>query len=103
MGKSRVRVGLVAGLPGEDATSSGAEQISLLVSTFAERHGLSQRECEVLGELLLGTHPKAIGERVGCGYSSVRTHLRRIYRKVSCSGSRELVLALFCGTSAPSR
>jgi len=68
------------------------------VEAFRRRHGLSGREREILWWVVRGTHPKAIGEAIGCGYESVRTHLRRMCKKLNCSGTREL-LVRFLGDS----
>lgn len=62
------------------------------VESFCRLHGLSAREGEVLAWLVRGRHPKAIGDAIGCGYESVRTHLRRACKKVACSGTRELLV-----------
>lgn len=62
------------------------------VEFFGKTHKLSRREREILWWLVRGTHPKAIGEAIGCGYESVRTHLRRMCKKLNCSGTRELLV-----------
>ena len=63
--------------------------------SFAAVHRLSEREQEVLLLLLSGVPPKAMGERLGCEYTSVRTHLGRMFKKLKCSGTLELVLRFF--------
>jgi DNA-binding CsgD family transcriptional regulator len=65
-----------------------------LVNRFASAHQLSCREREVLLLLVHGTNQKAIGDVIGCGHASVRTHLRRMCRKLGCAGTLELVLRL---------
>jgi len=65
------------------------------VHAFGMRHALSQRESEILLLVARGVHPKSVAESVGCGYSSVRTHLRRTYKKLGCSGARELMIRFF--------
>lgn len=77
--------------------SNEAQRLDLRLSDFAAQHHLSPREAEVLLLLLRGVHPKAIGAELGCRYASVRTHLCRMYRKLHCSGARELVLRFFAG------
>jgi DNA-binding CsgD family transcriptional regulator len=62
---------------------------------FSATYGLSEREQQIIRLLAAGTHPKAIGEHLGCAYSSVRTHLRRAAKKLSCSGTREIVIRFF--------
>lgn len=81
--------------------TSGLEKESFLppleprLDSFVREHGLSGREREILLGLLRGAPPKAIGVDIGCGYASVRTHLRRMSRKLGCSGTREIVLRFF--------
>ncbi|MEY2931865.1 MAG: hypothetical protein RL033_2614 [Pseudomonadota bacterium] len=70
------------------------------VNTFGSAYRLSPREHQVLDLICRGHHPKAVAELVGCGYASVRTHLRRIYRKVGCSGVRELMVRFFSDVHA---
>lgn len=65
------------------------------VEIFGATYGLSEREQQIIRLLAAGTHPKAIGAHVGCAYSSVRTHLRRAAKKLSCSGTREIVIRFF--------
>jgi DNA-binding CsgD family transcriptional regulator len=67
----------------------------LEVYRFGISHGLSQRERQILLLLARGAHPKSIGDAIGCGYASVRTHLRRMYAKLGCSGARELMIRFF--------
>ena len=70
-------------------------EISGRVQTFGSAHQLSPRERQVLDLICRGHHPKAVGDLIGCGYASVRTHLRRMYKKASCSGVRELMIRVF--------
>jgi DNA-binding CsgD family transcriptional regulator len=73
----------------ENAGTLGARNSA--VAEFAVRHGLSERERQILQLITSGVHPKAVSGQIGCGYASVRTHLRRIYKKVGCSGNQELL------------
>jgi DNA-binding CsgD family transcriptional regulator len=70
------------------------------VNTFGSIYRLSPREHQILDLICRGHHPKAIANLVGCGYASVRTHLRRIYKKVGCSGVRELMVRFFMDAHA---
>jgi DNA-binding CsgD family transcriptional regulator len=67
------------------------QRATALASTF----GLSARERETLLKLALGMHSKQIGDAIGCEYSTVRTHLRRICKKLRCSGTREAIVRFF--------
>ena len=62
------------------------------VGQFGRRHRLSTREEEIFLQLVLGSHPKAIGDALGCEYETVRTHLKRMQKKVGCAGTRELLV-----------
>jgi DNA-binding CsgD family transcriptional regulator len=84
----------VQSLPADPSPVEG-EHWEPSVSAFAVAYRLSAREREVLMLLLVGMHPKAIAARIGCGHASVRTHFGRMCRKVSCSGTRELLLRFF--------
>lgn len=75
--------------------ADGVEALSVRVERFATAYALSPKERQVLLHVAEGSHPKAIGDAVGCAYSSVRTLLRRIYKKTRCSGVRELTVRFF--------
>ena len=79
--------------PGHEvAFDAGGHVLMQRVDAFGRKHGLSGREREILWCVVRGTQPKAIGEAIGCGYESVRTHLRRMCKKHNCSGTRELLV-----------
>jgi DNA-binding CsgD family transcriptional regulator len=61
------------------------------VGVFGRRHRLSVREVQIFLRLVLGS-PKAIGASLGCEYETVRTHLRRMQKKLGCAGTRELLV-----------
>ena len=75
-------------------------QIGGRVHAFGSAYRLSPREHQILDLICRGHHPKAVANLVGCGYASVRTHLRRIYKKVGCSGVRELMIRFFLDAHA---
>ena len=70
------------------------------VSSDAE--GLSAREREVLDYLAQGFLIKEIGEKLGIGFDTVRTYVRRIYEKLHVH-SRAQAVAKFLQTSTPPR
>ena len=88
-------------IPGGNVPLGGSTQRGLpldmnrRVRQFRDDHGLSRREEDVLLLVASGVHPKGIADALGCGYATVRTYLRRIYRKLGCSGARELVVRFF--------
>jgi len=56
---------------------------------------LAPREREVLDQLSCGLSYKEIGEVMGCSYSTINTHLQRIYRKLHVRSRSEAVAAYF--------
>lgn len=79
----------------EVISSSERYEVGARMQSFCVAHQLSPREGEVLDLVCQGHHPKQVAAMIGAGYASVRTHLRRIYKKVGCSGVRELVVRVF--------
>jgi DNA-binding NarL/FixJ family response regulator len=49
------------------------------------RHGLTQRESEILSLVVNGLSNRAIASRLVIGDETVKTHLRSIYRKLGVS------------------
>ena len=68
----------------------------------SEAEGLSAREREVLDYLAQGFLIKEIGEKLGIGFDTVRTYIRRIYEKLHVH-SRAQAVAKFLHASPPSR
>src|SRR5579871_4583461 len=64
--------------------------------------GLSAREREVLDYLAQGFLIKEIGEKIGIGFDTVRTYVRRIYEKLHVH-SRAQAVAKFLHNSPPTR
>ncbi len=75
--------------------SHSPELLRHRASAFGARYDLTTRQVEVLLALLDGVDVKAVGGRIGCGHSSVRTHLRRMAQKLGCSTTREIVIRFF--------
>jgi DNA-binding CsgD family transcriptional regulator len=90
------------GLPQQDEESFSRERpllrdhveglVAQRVGQFGQRHRLSLREEQIFLRLVLGSHPKAIGASLGCEYGTVRTHIRRMQKKLGCTGMRELLV-----------
>ena len=56
-----------------------------------ERYGLTSREAEVLGLLAAGRDASRIEESLNITYATVRTHIRKIYRKLQIHSRQELL------------
>jgi DNA-binding NarL/FixJ family response regulator len=68
----------------------------------SDAEGLSAREREVLDYLAQGFLIKEIGEKLGIGFDTVRTYVRRIYEKLHVH-SRAQAVAKFLHASTPAR
>lgn len=79
-----------------------AQNLDVRATRLARDYGLSPREREILVLVASGVHLKQIGDALGCNYSTVRTHVRRLCAKLGCSGSREAIVKFF-SSSAPHR
>jgi DNA-binding NarL/FixJ family response regulator len=71
-------------------------------SAGSDTEGLSARELEVLDYLAQGFLIKEIGEKIGIGFDTVRTYVRRIYEKLHVH-SRAQAVAKFLHASPPAR
>lgn len=58
---------------------------------LSEQHGLSPREAEILGYLARGFSPTYIAKELVLSVSTVRTHVRNIYRKLGIGKREELI------------
>ncbi len=70
------------------------------VARLAAAHGLTGREREVLEQLALGHNSRYIAGALLISESTVRTHMRSIYRKLGVSTQSELVLLAAKGAPA---
>ncbi len=64
---------------------------------------LSPREQEILGWLAQGFLIKEIAERLGIGFDTVRTHIRRIYEKLQVHSRAQAVAKFYHGAAAANR
>ncbi|MEY8459570.1 helix-turn-helix transcriptional regulator [Eggerthellaceae bacterium 24-137] len=62
-----------------------------IVTGFAERHGLSKRETEVLDYLLAGRTTQYISEKLFISDSTARSHVHKIYQKTETHTRMELI------------
>jgi DNA-binding NarL/FixJ family response regulator len=72
-----------------------AQNLDVRATRLARDYGLSPREREILVLVASGVHLKQIGDALGCNYSTVRTHVRRLCAKLGCSGTREAIVKFF--------
>lgn len=87
-GDGRGRAGEHAG-PADDAPS-----LERRVELLARRHGLTQRETEIVGILARGHGCTFVAETLLISKSTVYTHVRNVYRKLDVSNHDQLIQAL---------
>jgi DNA-binding CsgD family transcriptional regulator len=58
---------------------------------FIEKYGLSGRQADVTEALLLGKHDKEIAVLLNIDINTVKTHLKKIYRKTGARGRYALM------------
>jgi DNA-binding CsgD family transcriptional regulator len=63
----------------------------LHVDGFADRHGLSPREAQVLRLLVLGHAVNEVATHLGISPHTVRDHVKNLYRKTGASSRNELL------------
>lgn len=80
--------------PVREESSSIQENLYQRGEVLAQRYNLSSREKEILGYLSRGYSPTYIAKVLIISVSTVRSHVRNIYRKIGV-GSREELLRLF--------
>lgn len=85
---SKLVKGLVAR---SENRSEGARSASDEAVELADRFGLSEREQEVCALALEGYSASKIGDRLFVSESTVRFHLKNIYRKCAVSSKQELL------------
>jgi DNA-binding NarL/FixJ family response regulator len=76
-------------------------QENSLVGGFARAHALSPREAEILRSVLMGLSTKEIAFDIGCGRSTVSTHLQRIFGKTKTHSQRQLLVSVLRHAIAP--
>lgn len=62
-----------------------------MVEEFGVRHGLSDREREVLHPLVQGRSMPVIAEGLSISLNTVKSHVRHIYQKVAVGNKQELI------------
>jgi DNA-binding CsgD family transcriptional regulator len=63
--------------------------------------GLSPRESEVVGLLTVGETVKTTAARLGISPNTVKSHLKRVHRKLGVSNRAELCVRLFARPDPP--
>jgi DNA-binding CsgD family transcriptional regulator len=61
------------------------------VLALRDLFGLSDREIDVVAALLASNSPRAVARRMTVGRETVRTHLKRIFRKCNVHSQTELL------------
>src|SRR5256885_12068482 len=78
-------------LPVPNATPGA---VSVVIDSFASRHGLSAREAAVLAAAALGLDRRDTAYRLGCRIGTVDTYWRRVFKKTRMSCQSELFARL---------
>ncbi len=73
------------------------------VSQFARVHQLSPMEEELITLILSRVHLKEAAFRMGCSYSTVRTHAQRLSNKFGCSGLLQFLAWMIIETAKAGR
>ena len=74
-----------------DAPDGSSRDASLRARDIAARHGLTNREEEVLCLLLTGRTTAYISEALCISRNTANTHIRHLYRKVGIHDRQELL------------
>lgn len=85
---------LDGGAAGEVAVVVQAATGGLLLPSFCDWYGLTDRERQVVGYLCGGAAPKQIAGALNLSRHTVNDHLKAIYRKAGAAGRDELIAAL---------
>ena len=64
----------------------------ILISPDTTDYQLSEREKEILSLIVQGIQLKAIADRLFISYETVRTHVKKIYKKLHVASRAEAVL-----------
>jgi DNA-binding NarL/FixJ family response regulator len=64
----------------------------ILVSPGSEDYHLSEREKEILRQMIEGNNYRAIAEKTFISYDTVRTHVKNIYKKLHVTSRSEAVM-----------
>ena len=76
------------------ATSQMLPAFERDAATLVAERGLTPAETRVLHVLLLGLSNREIAERLGLGIDTVKTHVRRIFRKLSVASRAQALVAV---------
>lgn len=88
---------------GKYPIDSSVANVEARARQCAHLYRLSPRETEVLVLVASGVHLKEVAARLGCGYATVRTHLRRLTKKLGCTSARDLLVRFFQPERSASR
>ncbi len=80
-------VEVLASMPRAD----GVDLFEAKTRRLAERHGVSEREFEVMGLVAKGRSAPRIAEHLGVSLATVNSHIHHIYRKLGVHSRQELI------------
>lgn len=96
------RVRRAQGAPSVAGAARSFEELALSIAGNCEASPLTQREREVLLELLRGRSNAAIAARLGISPSTVKNHIYSIFQKTGAGSRKELFLFAVRTDSTPS-
>ncbi|WP_143412197.1 LuxR C-terminal-related transcriptional regulator [Arabiibacter massiliensis] len=85
--------GLMEGSP-EALGAHGGKDAAARCERFAQVHGLSAREAEVLALIARGRSVQAVADELYVAHSTVKTHIGHIYEKTGVSNRQDLLKLL---------
>lgn len=78
-------------LPNGLAAEEGTTAVNLVCEELAVEHHLTARELDVLNLLAVGNNQKRASELLGIAPTTVQTHAKSLYRKLSVHNRQELI------------
>jgi DNA-binding CsgD family transcriptional regulator len=80
--------------------SSGVERLepALSIEWLRSARGLTVREAQVALEIAQGRTDQEIAESIGVAFSTVRTHIRRVYEKLGVHNRTSLAHLIYASS-----
>lgn len=75
----------------KDVAASTHPDTDRVIAVVSQKHGLSEKESEILGLILRGKNVPAIAETLFISQNTVRSHIKRIYRATDIHTRQDLI------------